>query len=130
MRARTFVAASETPRAGFRRDESAACVFWSFFASTVVDDFDVPGAVVPPAKADSPLVVDPDAELPASIAAELLEPVAGRHAEVVQILGAIENLQLSLGMRLESTKPFRRPTPEEVLGVARSKRPNHLPNIV
>ena len=65
------------------------------------DDFDVPGAVVPPAKADSPLVVDPDAELPASIAAELLEPVAGRHAEVVQILGAIENLQLSLGLRLE-----------------------------
>jgi hypothetical protein len=37
----------------------------------------------------SPPVVDPDAVVPASIAVGLLEPVAVRHAEVVQIPGAI-----------------------------------------
>jgi hypothetical protein len=55
----------------------------------VIDDFDVPRTVVPPAKADSPLVVDPDAVLPATIAAEFFEAVARRYPHVVQILGAI-----------------------------------------
>ena len=58
----------------------------------VVNDFDVPRVVVPPAKADSPLVVDPDV-LTAPIAADFLEPVARRHAKVVQVLGAIEHLR-------------------------------------
>ena len=41
----------------------------------VVDDLDVPQAVISPTKADSPLIVDPDTVLPASIAAEFLQPV-------------------------------------------------------
>ena len=109
------------------RPHSVSC---HAFASMIVDDFNVPRAVVSPAKADSPLVVDPDAVLPTSIAGKFLEPVAGRDAKVVQILGAIENLQLALGLRLEGAEPTRRTAPEKFLGVARCKRPNHLPDIV
>jgi hypothetical protein len=44
----------------------------------VVDNFDLPGIFVPPFKADTPLVVDPDAPLALTVAAQLFEPVAGR----------------------------------------------------
>src|SRR5215831_20499015 len=96
----------------------------------VVDDLDVPRAVVSPTEADSPLVVDPDAVLPASIAAELLEPVSRRHTQIVQVLGTVQHLQLSLGLCLERTEFPRCSAAEQLLGVARSKRPNHLPGIV
>jgi len=74
----------------------------------VVDDFDVPSAVVSPAKADSPLVVDPDAVLPASIAAEFLQPVAERHAKIVQILGAVELHSRNPASRLRKLTPSGR----------------------
>src|SRR5438034_7686657 len=63
--------------------------------SMIVDDFDVPRAVISPAKANSPLIVDSDAMLPTPITADLLQPIAGRHAQVTQILRAVEHLQLS-----------------------------------
>lgn len=88
------------------------------FASMIVGDFDVPRAVVSPMKADPPLAVDPDAVLPMPIAGKLFEPVAGRDAKIVQVLRAIENLQLSLGLRLEGPKPSRGTAPEKLLGVA------------
>jgi len=75
----------------------------------VVDDFDVPSAVVSPAKADSPLVVDPDAVLPAWIAAaEFLQPIAGRHAKIVQILGAVELHSRNPASRLRKLTPSGR----------------------
>ncbi len=52
-------------------------------------------AAVSPTKSDSPVVVDPDAVLPASLATELLEPVPRRSPQVVQILGTVQYLQLS-----------------------------------
>src|SRR5207248_1858333 len=98
--------------------------------SMIVDDFDVPRAVVSPSKADSPLIVDPDAVLPTPITAEFLQPVTGRHTQVIQILRAVEHLQLSLRLCLERAELSRRAAPEQLLGVPRGQRPNHLTDIV
>jgi hypothetical protein len=76
------------------------------------------------------LIIDPDAVLPTPITDKLLQSVAGRHSQVVQIFRAIQNLQLSLGLCLERTEFPWRTAGEQFLGVARSKRPIHLPCIV
>jgi hypothetical protein len=62
--------------------------------SMVGDNFDVPRAVIPPAEADSPLIIDSDSVLAPPITAKLLQSIAGRHAQVVQIFRAVQHLQL------------------------------------
>ncbi len=96
----------------------------------IVDDFDLPRAVVSPAKADSPLIVDSNAVLPTPITAEFLQPVTRRHTQVIQILRAVEHLQFSFRLCLERAKLPRRTAPEQLRGVPRGKRPNHLTDIV
>src|SRR5437879_355806 len=98
--------------------------------SMIVNDFDVPRTVISPAKANSPLVVDSDTVLAAAIAAKFLQSVTRRHPQIVQILRAVEHLQLSFCLCLERAKLPRRPASEQLLGVARRKGPNHLPYIV
>src|SRR5438876_1089921 len=101
-----------------------------FIPSMIVDDFDLPRAVVSPPKADSPLIVDSNAVLPTPITAEFLQPVTRRHTQVVQILRAVEHLQLSFGLCLERAKLPQRAASEQLRGVPRGKRPNHLTDIV
>jgi hypothetical protein len=48
----------------------------------VVHNFDVNGIRGDPPKANSPLVVDPDAVLPGAIAAECFETIPGNRAEI------------------------------------------------
>jgi len=98
--------------------------------SMVVNDFDVPRSVIMPTETDSPLIIDSDTVLPPPITAKFLQPVTGRHAQVVQILRAVEHLQLAFSLCLERTELPRRTAREQLLGVARGKRPDHLPNIV
>src|SRR5918996_4697594 len=49
----------------------------------IVDDLDVVGIATMPSKADSPLIVDPDAVLSEPITSQPLKPVARRHAKIV-----------------------------------------------
>jgi hypothetical protein len=58
----------------------------------VVDDFDVPSAVISPSKADSPLVIDSNAVLAAPITAKFLQSVAWRRTKVVQVFRTVEHL--------------------------------------
>ncbi len=60
----------------------------------VVNDLDVVRIAIRPAKANPPLVVDPDTVLSSAVALELLEPVPWRHTEVVQGLGGVHGHQL------------------------------------
>ena len=83
-----------------------------------------------PAKADSPLIIDADTVLSSPLASEFLQPVARRYAQVVQIVGAVEHLQLSFSLCTKGPEPSRRTAVEKFLGVARSKRPDHLLHIV
>src|SRR5450759_1164758 len=55
--------------------------------SVVVRDLDVIGIAVDEPKADTPLVVDGDRVLPFAITLQLVQPIAGRHPEVVQASG-------------------------------------------
>jgi len=79
----------------------------------VVDDLNVSGSGIGPAEAEPPLLVDADAVLPSSIAAELLEPVGWRHSEVVQRCRTVEHGELDpcsslkFGMELRVlTQPY------------------------
>ena len=60
----------------------------------VVNDLNLVRRTVRPAKANPPLIVDADTVLAGAIALELLEPIAGRHAEVIERLGGVQSNQL------------------------------------
>jgi hypothetical protein len=60
----------------------------------VVHDRDVVRIAVAPAKADSPLIVDSNAVLAGPIAAQLLQPIAGRDSKIVQDLAGVHQQQL------------------------------------
>jgi hypothetical protein len=90
--------------------------------SVVVDEFDIISTSVLPREADSPLVVDPDAVLPPSVALERLEAVARRNPQVLEDLRRMQLLELAQGCpqdpRVERTdtllvpEPLRVPVPE------------------
>jgi hypothetical protein len=56
----------------------------------VVRYFNAISVSIFPAKADPPLIVDPDTMLPLSIALQGFEPVAGRDQEVFQTTGPVK----------------------------------------
>jgi hypothetical protein len=53
----------------------------------VVDDLDIMRVGAFPAKADPPLIVHANTALPSAIPFELLQPVAGRNAQVIEAFG-------------------------------------------
>jgi hypothetical protein len=61
----------------------------------IVDDLDVEAVPVPPEKANSPLIVDPNAVLPLTFAFQCFEAVARRNVEVVEGFGGVQNDELS-----------------------------------
>jgi len=60
----------------------------------IVDYLDVRGSGAGPGEANSPLLVDPDAVLSNSIAAESFKSVSWRHPEVVERFGCVQHHQL------------------------------------
>ena len=60
----------------------------------IVDKFNVQGFAVSPCEADAPLIVDADAVGALAVAAEFLQPVARRTAEIQGFFGSIEHLEL------------------------------------
>ena len=55
----------------------------------IVDDLNLVGIAIPPAKADAPLLVNANTVLAGSIAPELLQSITRRHAEVAELLGRV-----------------------------------------
>lgn len=54
-----------------------------------VDDLNLVGVAVPPAKADAPLLVHANTVQAGSIATELLQSLSRRNAEVTELLGRV-----------------------------------------
>lgn len=79
----------------------------------VIDELDVDRALITPSKANAILLVDSDGVLPLTIAAELLQTIAGRSPQVVQRLGVSENGKLVLRLRVKSPREL----PPRLLGV-------------
>jgi hypothetical protein len=71
----------------------------------VVDDLHVFGVIAPPDEADPELIVDPDAVLPGSIAAERFQPVTRWGSQVPERVGSIEVDQFAAGNLGNSFEP-------------------------
>src|SRR5579884_561022 len=97
-------------------------------ASMVVDDLNVVSVAVSPSKADAPLIVDPNTMLACAIPSELLESIAWRPPQVVQLFGRVHQPKLAEHDALEVGRkaPHRFPT-EKPFGVAISERVDHCP---
>jgi hypothetical protein len=61
----------------------------------VVRDFNVLGIAVLPSETDPVLLVDSNAMLPPTVAAQLLEPIAGGHSQLTEIPNPVELSQLA-----------------------------------
>ena len=91
----------------------------------VVHNGDFLGAIGGPSEDNAPLVVDADGVEASQIPAQGLEPVAGRHAEIGELSGAVHLDELSQG----HTRDLREaPVPllvEKLLGVGIGKGLDH-----
>jgi hypothetical protein len=63
----------------------------------IVRDLHVVGVVPAPHEADPVLVVDPDAMLPLSVAAQFLQAIAGRNPQILELKRTFEHGQLASG---------------------------------
>jgi hypothetical protein len=61
----------------------------------VVDDSHIEGVAIDPAEDDAPLLIDSDAVKPVEVAAQRFEMVARGPAEIIQVDGAVDELQLA-----------------------------------
>lgn len=61
----------------------------------IIDDLNIEGVAVFPAKTDPPLIIDANAMLAGPIAFELLQPVARWNPEILESLGSIDEPQLA-----------------------------------
>jgi hypothetical protein len=94
----------------------------------VVDELDVSGTGGAPGEADPPLVVDTDAVLAGAAATELLQPVAGRYAQVVDALGGVDESKLVVREPAEfRTQSLDVAAPPDRLGVLIPERADHSP---
>ena len=93
----------------------------------IVHYFHVIGTVVFPGKTDPPLIVDSSAVLTGSPAFELLESIAGRNAEILQLLCRIYEPQLSKHDPMEvGGETSDRLTLEKALGGPSGEAVDHL----
>lgn len=63
----------------------------------IIDDFNIIGVTAFPSKTNTPLVVDADAPLTGSIAAQLFQPVGGRYAQVSKGDCIVDHAKLAQG---------------------------------
>jgi hypothetical protein len=93
----------------------------------VIDDFNVFGIAIGPAKTDAPLVIDSNAVLPSTVTAEFLDPITGRDAEILQLDRRVDEAELAehRAPEVRGIAADRFPLPQ-ARRVAVSEAPNHL----
>ena len=91
----------------------------------IVDNLDIVRIAVLPSKADAPLIVDTNAVSTFPPAAQCLEPIAGRHDQVLKSAGSMQVQELPPRLPLTRTKPRDEFVGEESGRVAVSKRSDH-----
>ena len=69
--------------------------------SVVVADLNVFGILARPAKADPPLLVDPDTVLSGAISRESFKSVAGRNPKMVEFRSRVELVEFHFGAKLD-----------------------------
>jgi hypothetical protein len=79
----------------------------------VVRDLHIVGIRTLPAKADAPLVVDPNAVLPLPATDELLQMISRRDAQVFQQVRGVKNQEFPKGCPLDLGRKVRCPDASE-----------------
>lgn len=92
----------------------------------VIHDFDVVRGAIPPAEADSPLVVHANTVLAHPIAFEFFKPIPRRHPQVRDLFRRVDEAELAQHEPME----LRRKAPdgfaaEEPFGIAIGKTVDH-----
>ena len=75
-----------------------------------------------PAKADAPLIVDPNAVLAFAIAFERFEAICRRRAQIVERSGVVEHTQLSSGNELDILGKRRENAPPQIFSASLSEK--------
>jgi hypothetical protein len=89
-RRKTIYAARGLTSASSREPRASAAV-------SITDDLDPLDAPIPPNEAEPPLVVDPNAVLARSAAAQSLQPVSGRRRQIAEVFRRMQLQQRPLG---------------------------------
>ena len=93
----------------------------------IIDEFYIVRIGVGPPNTEAPLLVDPNAPLAAPITSELLEPIGGRHTQVVERSGGIEHTESPQGNVLEFRTPApHRFTSEQPAGILVAEAADHV----
>jgi hypothetical protein len=61
----------------------------------IVRNLNIEGISTLPPKADSPLIIDANAELPRPISSQFLQTIGRRHSQVIERYRAVQHAQLS-----------------------------------
>ncbi len=91
----------------------------------IVDNLDVIRTPTRPNEADTPLIVDPDAELAGAVATQRLETVSGRYPEVAERPRSVEVIELAPGDTLERAESPHITVAKQPLGILVAKALNH-----
>ena len=75
----------------------------------VIGDLDLVGVAFAPDEAHAVLIIHPDAVVPVAIATQRLQPVARRHAEIVQRTCRVDLSEFSQGGVVEAGRQLGRP---------------------
>jgi hypothetical protein len=68
-------------------------------SSVIVDDLDFPSFAVAPSETDPPLIVDSNTHLTLTVTVQRLQTVAGRRAQVVELLCGVDCKKLRASAR-------------------------------
>jgi hypothetical protein len=93
--------------------------------SVIVDNFYIFRAISGPPKADSPLIIDPDAVLASSVLLQRLQLVLRRYFQVSQHGRPVKHGELAHGHWFDIDPSFHAPALKQIPGVSAMKAKDH-----
>src|SRR5688572_854950 len=93
--------------------------------SMVINDLHILSVMAGPSEADAPLIIDPDAVLPQTVAPQSLQSIAGRNAQVIEARRDLQLAQLAASHDRDTLKAPDARSAREGFGVGTPKRSDH-----
>jgi hypothetical protein len=104
---------------------SSSFVVLAMVSSVIVHDFHIMGLASPPRKANSPLIIDPNAVLVSTVCLERFEAIARRNSKILQTPDSMEIEKFAARHAFDSPEPRYGLIVKESLAVPTSKRADH-----
>ena len=96
----------------------------------IVHNLNFVSVALSPHEAETPLLVNPNAMLPLSVAMQCFQAIAGRSSQVAQFGGAVQLPKLSPGDALDSLKAAARLPTVKSPGFGAAERLDHEPDCI